>query len=272
MIAVAISLSLLVLVGCTDEKSTQPTGILGLLGSGDGTSLEEIMNDWDNGSLNGVIFLKKGYHKVYHISTINNVTDSSDHEYTSYSAESGLFNSAFSGLDVDDFVINAYDMYRYSKGKYSNSKPYEFDTRFGLGINRIEIDSNSLFNKLQDSVTLGQAVQISGFTRGDTISKSTGHTLTWSGSPSATKAYIRIAHTDSFDSKISSDTVVSGTSWYQNNTGSVDLKPFLHTITFEGTYNLRLTLFEPHYINLSNGKQIIVIGESTHEVSFKLTN
>lgn len=273
LIALAVLLPIFLLIGCKKDKSTQPEGnLFGLLSSGDVTSLEEIKDDWDNGSLNGVIFLKKENNKIYEIFTINNVVDSSDYEGISYSANAGLFTSAFSGFDVNDFVINAFDMSRYSKGKYSNSKPDEFDTRFGTGVNRIEIDSNSLFNRLQDSVTLGQEISITNLDRGDTISKSTGFTLNWSESVSATKAFIRISHTNSFDPKILPDSVVSGASWYQDNSGSVDISHFLSNINVNGTFDLSVTLFEPHYLNLSNGNQILVIGESTHRISFLLTD
>lgn len=274
VLKVLLLLAMIFITSCKDEESTSPNSsdVFGLLGSSDYFTLQELVDDWDNGNLNGVIFIKKENNKIYEIITHNGIVDSSNYEGVEYSAKAGLFNSSYKGLDVNDFVINAYDMERYSKGKYGNTKPYEFSTRFGLGINKIEIDSNNLFNKLLDSVQFGQAVQISNFTRGDTMSKSLGYTLNWSGSPSATKAFVSISHTNSFDPTIYPDTVTSGLSWYQNNIGSVDLTPYLYNITFPGTYDLTVTLFEPHYINLSNSKQILVIGESTHRVSFKLTN
>lgn len=262
------------LVACKDDKETNPNSgnMLSLLSSSDYYTLQQIKDDWDNGSLNGVIFLKKEYSKIYRIYTINGVTDSSNYEGTEFSASAGLFNTSLVGLDVTDFVINAYDMERYSKGKYYNTKSDEFETRFGTSVNRIEIDSNSLFNKIQDSVSLGQSINFLNLTRGDTISKSNGLILNWNGSLNATKAFISVYYTDSFDPKISSDTIVSGVSWFQKNTGSIDLKNFIKSINILGTFNISVTLYEPHYVNLSNNKQILVIGESTETVSFKLTN
>lgn len=261
-------------VSCSDDSTTGPDSrdITKLFDNNGYHHLDDVVDGWDDGSLNGIVFLTKEYEKVYSIHTINGVTDSTDKEFTSLSLNAGLFDSNFKPFDTQNFYINEIHLSGSLEGKYEPTKKVEeSDLNFGSGVNIIKMDGNNKFDQLLDSISLGQAVQIKNFTRGDSISKSSGYTLSWSGSPSATKAYISISPTDSFQERLLSDTVVSGLSWYQNNTGSVDLKPFLHNITFAGTYDLEVTLFEPHYINLSNGKKILVMGESTHRVSFKLT-
>ncbi len=262
------------IVSCSEDTTTGPDSrdVTKLFNNNGYHHLDDVVDNWDDGLLNGIVFLTKEYNKVYEIYTIDGITDSTDKEFTSLSSNAGLFDSEFKPFDTQNFYINEVLLSGSIEGKYAPTKRLvESDINFGSGVNIIKMNGNKNFDQILDSISLGKAVQISNFTRGDSISKSSGYTLSWSGSMSATKAYVSISHTNSFDSKILSDTVVSGTSWYQGNTGSVELKPFLHNITFSGTYDLEVTLFEPHYINLSNGKKILVVGESTHRVSFKLT-
>jgi hypothetical protein len=261
-------------VSCSDDSTTGPDSrdITKLFDNTGYHHLDDVVDNWDIGSLNGIVFLTKEYEKVYEIYTHEGVVDSSDYEGTYYKTNAGLFDSNFKPFDTQNFYINEIHLSGSLEGKYDPTKKVEeSDLNFGSGVNIIKMDGNNKFDQILDSISLGQAVQIKNFTRGDSISKSSGYTLSWSASPSATKAYIKISPTDSFQERLLSDTVVSGLSWYQANTGSVELKPFLHNITFSGTYDLSVTLFEPHYISLSNGKKILVVGESTHKVSFKLT-
>ncbi len=262
------------LVGCSDDSTTSPDSrdITKLFDNNGYHHLDDVVVGWDDGSLNGIIFITKEYNKIYEIYTNEGVVDSSDYEGTYYKTNAGLFNSEFKPFDTQNFYINEIHLSGSLEGKYAPTKRLvESDINFGSGVNIIKMDSNKNFDQILDSISLGQAVQINNFTRGDSISKSSGYTLSWSGSTSATKAYIKISSTDSFQERLLSDTVTSGISWYLDNTGSVDLTPFIHNITFPGTYDLEVTLFEPHYINLSNGKKLLVVGESTHRVSFKLS-
>jgi hypothetical protein len=273
IVALIIIGTTLTIVSCSDDSSTSPDSrdITKLFDNTGYHHLDDVVDNWDIGSLNGIVFLTKEYEKIYSIHTINVVTDSTDKEFTSLSLNAGLFDSNFKPFDTQNFYINEIQLSGSIEGKYEPTKKLvETDLKFGSGVNLIRIDGSNKFDQILDSISLGQAVQINNFTRGDTISKSSGYILSWSGSTNATKAYISISPTDSFQDRLLSDTVISGTSWYQNNTGSVDLTPFIHNITFPGTYDLTVTLFEPHYIELSNGKQILIIGETTHKVSFKL--
>lgn len=272
--ALILIAAVLTFTSCSDDNPAGPDSrnVTKLFNNNGFQRLDYVVDNWDDGSLNGIVFITKEYNKVYEIYTHNGVVDSSDYEGTYYNINAGLFSSDFKPFDTQNFYINEIQLSGSLEGKYEHTKRLEeSDINFGSGTNTIRMDSNSMFNKLIDSVSLGQAVQITDFTRGDTISKSLGYTLNWSGSPSATKAYIEISYTNSSDTKVSPESVISGTSWYQDNTGSVDLKPFLHNITFPGTYDLSVTLYEPHYIDLSNGKKLLVMGESTHKVSFQLT-
>lgn len=261
------------LYGCKENSTNnQGGGVMSFLSSSDFTSLEEIMNDWDNGDLNGVLFISKDYQKVDQHFYDSGVFDTVAYENTSMSAKAGIFNSTYNGVNVVDFAVNSYDMERYSKGKYSNTKPDEFDSRFGTGVNRIYIDSNSVFDDLTDSVALGNAVTITNLLKNDVISKATGKNLTWSGSPTATKAYVEIFYTNTFDPAINNDSLNYGISWYMENLGSVELEPFINQLDYLGSYDLKVTLFEPHYIGLSNGNDILVVGESSYKTTFVLTN
>lgn len=269
-----VSLMIVFFSACTDKETNPSKGdIVSILGSTDYYTLDQIRDDWDNGSLNGVVFLETSQMNIYQIFTDENgVVNTTGYVDTTFSARAGLFNSTYSGLDVTDFVVNAYDMERYSEGKYSNSKPREFATYFGSGYNRILIDSNSIFDTFKDSVAFGQAINFTNITRDDTISQSNGYVVNWTSSPNATVAYIEFYYTDAFDSKIFPDSVIHGVSWYQENTGTIDLKNFIQQINVLGTFDLKITLYEPHYLNLSNNKQILVIGESSDKVTVHLKN
>lgn len=272
---ILLLLAIILVTSCNENAVSTTTSLqklAPLLGNGDMSNVEILNPDWENGELNGVIFIKQGYNKVYQIYTINGVVDSSDHEGTSNDVDVAIFDSKFNGYFVDNVRLNSINLNSDKPGKFKNSYSSEYKSLFSPDTNILEITGSELFGDISERIVLGEPIKIKNIDRGDTLSMSNWNDLEWNKNLNAKLVKIDISYTNSFDPILQSDTLVSGVSWYQNNTGKRTLNQDLSRIKIRGTFDISITAFETQYINLGNGKKIMVIGESTHTISFILTD
>lgn len=269
--------SLALLFSCSDDNGVLPDyneKLRNLLRSGDMNTLQAVNEDWYYEGLNGIIFLEKDYNKVYSIFVNSDGSvDSSSLEFTSYDAFSVLFDSDINGIDVSEFEINGKnlerDKERSTAGIYKlYDKPigYFFDSNS----NYIKLDGSDQFSNVKDSLNLDKDLKLTNIVRGDTVYRETGIDLEWEGSSKANIVKIDLSHAGNFGDQVVTDSTITRVIQFHENTGSLDLLPYIKQLEVNGTFHLTVGQYEPHYIDLKNGKRILVIVRSSHSVSFNL--
>lgn len=265
----------LLIVSCDDNSIDNKKGnILDLITTtGTGNSFDEIIANWDNGNLTGVISIRKQNRNDYVILTHQGVQQKDSYDGWEATSYAGLFSnySASSAINVLDFAINAMDMQRYAKGAYSIANYMDFEANFGGGQNIIYIEPKDNFPGLIDSVIFDNELIISNVSRDDTIRRSDDVTINWTGGATNGKVKVDFTITDGFADGLDDDN--TGFSYYCDNTGTAKLfSSLLSSLENDGCYNLTVTSYEPVYRTLSNGKQILIIGESSHRVTVNLAD
>lgn len=271
-----IAFLIVLLAGCND-KTTGPdkNKIPPVYYNGNYYSIEELINSYNNGNLIGIILLIKEKRN----DMVMNYFDGDWHEMTfdgyETDAYAGMFKQDYSPLDDVSIVINATTLKQYSPGAYKLFDPYSpMDIYFGGTQNKFLIDSINGFPTVLDSISFPNELVISNFNRYDTISKSNAFDILWTGGNSNSRIEIDFSKNFTLlDTITQDDTGVGFKIFLDNSLGYTFPGLFLrNTCELIGKYDLKVTCYTPVYKTLSNGKQILFIGVSSHRITLNLTN
>jgi len=236
-------------------------------------SIEELISSYNNGNLTGIILLIKEKRN----DMVMNYFDGDWHEMTfdgyETDAYAGMFKQDYSPLDVVSIVINATTLKQYSPGAYKLFDPYSpMDIYFGGAQNKFLIDSINGFPFVLDSVSFPNELIISNLNRYDTISKSNDFDILWTGGNSNSKIEIYFRKNSTLLDTITKDgTGLGFRQFIDNSQGYTYPSLFLrNTCELTGKYDLTVTCYTPEYKTLSNGKQILFLGISSHNITLNL--
>ncbi|MCX7735506.1 MAG: hypothetical protein N2319_02220 [Candidatus Kapabacteria bacterium] len=275
-IILTIILSVILFTACSD-KSTGPNKnqIPSIYYNGSYYSIEELINTYNNGNLTGIIMLIKNKRN----DMVMNFFDGEWHEMTfdgyETDAYAGMFKQDYSPLDVVSIVINATTLKQYTPGAYKVFDPYSpIDIFFGGNQNKYLIDSVNGFPSVIDSVSFPDEIVITNLNRYDTVSKSNDFEILWTGGGSNSKIEIDFSKNFTLLDSITHDnTGIGFRIILDNSLGYTFPSLFLrNTCELTGKYDLKVTCYTPVYKTLSNGKQILFIGVSSHRITLNLTN
>lgn len=236
---------------------------------------DQLKSMYNNSNLVGMIILRKEYRNDYVLSGKDD--DFLYHPFDGYETDaSGIFfePNSYDKIHLNSFVINAMQMREFQIGYYT---PYhEIDIFTGNTYNKwvIESDNNSIPNSI-DSVLLSDEIKIMNFHRGDTLNVSDttgdkGYQLNWIGGDPNSKVKISIEKTSTMLDTLTQKTYTGYSFIIDNNHSYYFYNRFFDGLYLEGYYNLTVTSYEPHIKNLSNGKQILVVGMLQHTISVYL--
>ncbi len=266
----ALLLAIAVGYGCSENPTSTPEQKIGKLSGYKMPNYENVFDEYKYTDLAGIIQLKKENDDAYHLYYDNGLYDTVDAKYESKSMKALFYNDNYEAYDVDIFKMNSKEFAQVKMG-YFEGKNDELDYSYGND-NKLTVQSVDNFSISDLSVKLSDEANITNLKRNDAISQADKFVLNWTGGTADSKAEIEIFYNNMWDPVIDNDTLGYGISWELENSGSVDLKPFLHQLGYFGTYDIKLTIYEPHKINTDSGAEVLLVGESSHKISFVLTN
>ena len=267
--------SLLLITSCDENpvSTANQEKLDPLLANSSVSELEAVYPNWQNGSLNGVVFIKQNNQKIYDIYDYNDIdnktNDTTEYEGIKYYVDAAIFDGKFDGKESNGIMVNSVEMNPFKRGAYKLDDNKDYLSYFSPDTNTIEISDNDLFKKVNEKISFGAPIKLENIDRGDTISRKTGFNLKWKGTSLAKKVKISIGYSNSFDPRIK-DRMATRIGGIIDNTGSYELQDLIKYLKLNAYCDLLITQYEPQLVNLSNGKKLLVIGESTHTISFLL--
>ena len=268
------------LFSCSDSVQPENSKFNNFMGvvqkyTGDYYTRDELKEMYNNGNLTGVIIFYKRYR--------NDLTltggSSGNPEYTPYDgyttdAEGIFFNpDTYEDMKLGAFELNAMAMRQYQDGHYT---PYldDIDIYMGGELNKWVIDPYNGFPGDSGEVAFANEIRITNIHRLDTIDISdttgtNGFDVIWTGGSPQGRIELKIHKTDiSLDEPYDGNTHV-GMSFFIDYTTSYhfDNEVLDFALQREGLYDITVTYYEPHFKTLSNGKQLLLIGESAHNIT-----
>lgn len=267
--------SLLLITSCDENPvSTANQEKLDLLLANSSVSeLEAVYPNWQNGSLNGVVFIKQNNQKIYDIYDYNDIgnkaLDTTELEGIKYYVGAAIFDGKFDGKESNGIIVNSVELNPIKTGAYMLDDNKDYLSYFSPDTNTLEISDNNLFNKVNEKISFGVPIKLDNIDRGYTISRKAGFNLKWKGASSAKKVKISIGYSNMFDPRIK-DRMATSISGIIDNTGNYEVQDLIKYLQINAYCDLSITQYEPQLVNLSNGKKLLVIGESTHTISFLL--
>jgi hypothetical protein len=268
---VALLLTIAVCIGCSENPTSTPVQKIGKLTDYKMPNYENIFDEYKYADLTGIIHLKNENNDAFDIFYDNGVNDTVDSQFESKSMKALFYNDNYKAYDVDMFKLNSKEFTQVKMG-YFEGKNEELDFNNGKD-NKLTVQSENNFSISDLSVILSDEANIINLKRNDAISKKEKFLLAWTGGTADSKIEIEILYSNLSDPVVvANETLGVGVSWELDNSGSVDLNPFLKQLDYLGTYDIKLTIFEPHIIEIDNGDEVLLVDESSHKISFVLTN
>lgn len=268
-----IVLFLFTIYSCKEDINQENKGFKYFLNSYSGQSynLDDLINDLNDQDLVGVVELKSNKRNDFVFNKLAGgiPTTISFDGFDNY-AYASLFDASYNPVDVNSIVINASTLKQYAPGAYHKVGEDDFDV-FMQGSsyqNKILIDSINGFPDVLDSFSLPSQVAITNLFRNDKIDTSNDLILNWVGGDINSKCEIKIHHATTIDS-VFTDEKFEGTSFLINNTGNYTFKSnsLQHFLEVEGYHHVRVTTFDPVYLNLSNNKKILIVAVNSHNIT-----
>lgn len=270
-----ILISTLVLSSCKDEPnspSQKTNSIASLLGyNGSAYTYNELYSQYNTGNLNGVLVLKKEVCDVYVYSQEQGRDVKNTYSSFDCNTEAALFNTNYLPIRLSGFVVNAISLEEYDSGKY-RSFNNQTETYFNNTKNKILIEENDDFAEYVDSVYFGDEIRIMGYQRDDTLHISKNISINWVGGTPNSKIQISLRRNRPINYIAPDKYNSSGLSFIIDNSGNFPfLANSLKPLKFEpGYYDLTVESFEPQMKSFPNGKQLLVIGHSSHRITVYL--
>ena len=271
------------LFSCSDSVQPENSKFNNFMGvvqkyTGDYYTRDELKEMYNNGNLTGVIIFYKRYRNELTLTG----GSSGNPEYTPYDgyttdAEGIFFNpDTYEDMKLGAFELNAMAMRQYQDGHYT---PYldDIDIYMGGELNKWVIDPYNGFPGDSGEVAFANEIRITNIHRLDTIDISdttgtNGLDLYWTGGSSFGKIQIKIEMKNMMYDTLDAETGIGMSLWIDNSTNNYHLfnRTLYTLIGVEGLYDITITYYEPHYATLSNGKQLLLIGESAHNITVYL--
>jgi hypothetical protein len=188
----------------------------------------------------------------------------------SYDATAYIANvqkTGFVSLEPARILFNCFHMQEYGKGHYYIPSSWNITNNFGSGYNKIQIDSNQYFNKLDDSVAFGSPVSVTNINLGQVVSRNQDFIIdVVSGSPVVEYSLHLI------DKEYNTDTIHANTevSAMRENDGNMVIEKSVMESMKSGYYSLTVWAYEPKYVTLSNGKKICMLGKSAYKTTIQI--
>jgi hypothetical protein len=174
-------------------------------------------------------------------------------------------------LSPASLVVNAFQMIEASDGNYYVPSHLEVENYFGSGYNKIVIDSNQYFDKLVDSVTFSNAVRITNVSVGQVISRNQDLVINFTGATNNSFVELNVDRVYRFEQiDTNSSHTISNICHIKENTGQVILPIEMLEEMKTGYYTLTVSTYEPKYVTLSNGKEILMLGLSEHRTTIQI--
>jgi hypothetical protein len=224
-----------------------------------GTYTKDVLNKYDKPNLQGIIIMNYRYYNFYNDG--RHVNSTLDYFYgVLLNNDRTDFLELESGIFVNNRVLVNEDGYTYYLDYNSDNTFIQY---FGNGNNIISIDSNEYFDHLDVSVNFNQPVSLNMSTN-DTITRTTPLDISWSngGSGELTQIEMLMKYDDSpigsqigFYEKSFSDSI------------TIDTTRLKRALEVDGNYILTVINFQPHYIPLSNGNELLILGMSEDIIS-----
>lgn len=259
-----------------NSKFTNFTGLLQQY-TGNYYTRDDLKNMYNNGNLTGIII----FFQRYRNDLILTGGTAENPQWTSYDgydtdADGIFFNTGtYLEMQLGAFELNAMAMRQYQDGYYT---PWEdIDIYMGGGVNKWVIEPYNDFPGDTGEVAFANEIHITNLNRLDTLdirdtTGTNGFDLTWTGGSSLGKIELKINKTDiSLDEPYDGNTHVGMIFFTDYSTSyHFDNKMLDFTLQREGLYDVTVTYYEPHLKTLSNGKQILLIGKSAHNITVYL--
>lgn len=266
----ALLLAIAVGYGCSENPTSTPEQKIGKLSDYKMPNYEDMFDEYKYADLTGIIRLQSVNHNTNDIFYENGYYDVVPSKFHSMNLNAIFYNKNYDALDINLFEINSRKINKVNKGHYEEQNE---ETSFNFDFdNSISLRSSNHFAIFDLRFLLKEEANIVNLEKNDSISKPEGYILNWNGGRADSKAKIEIHYTTTGEPNVDRENKITNISWELENSGSVDLKPYLNQLDYFGTYNLKLTIYEPHTIGIANDGKILIVGESSHEITFDLTN
>jgi hypothetical protein len=264
-IIVAIILMTFVLVACKDDNPLNPVQKIFLLQSGtEITNVSDLIDSYLNDpELVGVIEFSSTLRNdlgFYHLNNQKIIQNYDGIDNYAYAAFRDPYNNP---ITVDNLLINASLLREYNPGAYAKVGNDELDLYFnGSTSNKFYIENlnNSwLPDSVYDQVTFSNRIEMTNIQRYDTVSKSQGFNVQWTGGSNNGKVMIEFNLNDYSESDTTSS---SGFYEITDNDGSFTITPIRvkNTGPSNHFFDISITSYDPIMRTLSNGKKIILLG------------
>ncbi len=272
---------ILILPSCKEESIT-PSSIISGGSTGDYTNLSDWIESYMyTPGLAGVIKFQSAYYKGLGFTVYpGNVKQCYNMDVIDNYAYAGFRNSNGEPFSVENLLINACLLREYADGAYAKCDPNPMDLFFGSGTPNkyyIECLNNSILpDTVRDEVVFTGRPYITNLHRGDTVRKSQGFQVQWTGGVPTGRGKITVDFdgNDTFE-----DTQSQPAGFYEliDNTGNFTITPErLSAYGMSGGigpvnryFDVTVTSYEPVMRTLSNGKKV---GVSSYVTTVWLTD
>ena len=235
---------------------------------GQSYSFDDIINEFNNSNLTAVIDLKCLLRNDFVFNELaGGVPVTLPFDGLDNYGYASVFDANNNPIDVQSIVVNASTFKQYAPGAYHKvgTDDLEIYMQGSQYQNKIEIPAIHGFPGIKTAFNLPPKVEITNLNRGDTVHTSANFNLAWIGGGVSSKCEIAIRYSDELS--LPTDTVLnSGVSMIIDNSGfynysSVTLQKALQ---YEGYYDVSVKTFDPVYLTLTNGKEILIVAENIH--------
>lgn len=232
-------------------------------------SFNDLIRNYDNGNIQGILILSKIKNNALVYSSSNGVPIANYFDKYENDARAYLTNSNGSPASALDFLVNSISMNPYTAGVYYCVKSDELDVFCKNAYNKFAIRKSDEFQNYTDSVLFGEEIFIYSHKYNDTIYSNQDFSIAWSGGTSQSKIGLKMERNDPIGFVSTTPDKYRSFEIILDNSNSFNFKAgFLNNIGLEeGYYDLKVSAYEPFYRKLPNLKDLLVISDISHNLT-----
>lgn len=257
--------SIIIISGCSDTITNPENKQPNFLSFIDiGKPYKQYINRYDQTNVIGLIEIETSVYDGYS-SNGNPYIGSSTDAYAHFVNPANTTED----MSIGNIIINGNILKPFEKGYYRwNILDSALIVHFGNNdFNRIQTELSYPL-VINDSMQFSDAIQITGITKGQNLSRSKPITINWTGI-SSDFVDLQLMMSEPWNDTLGS--YVGYMSPY-DNTGSVTIPANQLSKVGNRKATISVTKYEPKFITLSNGKRVCILGTSKHEIAVNLVD
>lgn len=264
---IIIVLIALLAISCNEEQQTEPKSNSSMLSSvlPPDPIFDDLVAQYDTTDITGLIQIGYNHIDYFDLEQPDLAPDSISeaNNIESYRSQAFFFNGNLGNQFTIDSLIwegNSFEQHSTS-GDIMYLLTDMKNTILWNDSNHVKLDSNANIVGFDENIFLSDKPRFTNISKGDTLNKLNNLNISWSG---ASDHYARL----SFNSRSSSSN--DGIMIFTDDDGNHSFSSSDISSFNDGIYILTLHKYEPHFIDLSDGKKVCILVTTETSISVYL--